>query len=100
MKHTILILLLLLQVLAEDRYPLIGIIGIGRGKYPGDYVTEIRIDHTIYVSADVCKAQTQQKSRYPARMEKQTVWLRVGTSVCKYHITDEHPYLSHREAKP
>jgi hypothetical protein len=39
----------------DEDYPLTAVMGINRGEYPGQYVTELRIGHTIYVSQDVCR---------------------------------------------
>ena len=82
---------------AEKDYPLIAVAGIGRGEYAGTYITELRIGRTVYVSPDSCKAEVSWNGHYPARMNSRTIWLLVGAHSCKYRVTDEHPYLSHRE---
>jgi len=88
---------LLESAIAENPdYPLTAVIGIGRGQFPGQYVTELRIGHTVYVSHDACrKASPGFNERYPARVADQTVWLLVGSTPCKYHIFDEHPFMAH-----
>jgi hypothetical protein len=101
MKGWLLILVLLGTSAAKDQdYPLTAVAGIGRGEYPGEYVTELRIGHTVYVSHDVChKADPGLNQRYPARMHDRTIWLLVGPISCKYRVLDEHPFLGHT-AKP
>jgi hypothetical protein len=96
-KLFLLILILLGSSVAKDQdYPLTAVLGIGRGKYPGEYVTEIRIGHTVYVSEDACrKADPGLNARYPARMHDRTIWVLVGSVACKYHVSDEHPFLMH-----
>jgi hypothetical protein len=80
----------------DEDYPLTAVMGINRGEYPGQYVTELRIGHTIYVSQDVCrKAEAQWNTAYPARRAKQDIWVLIGSTACKYRVTDEHPFLAH-----
>jgi hypothetical protein len=81
---------------ADKEYPLVAVAGIGRGEFPGTYTTELRIGRTIYVSPDLCKAELAWNGRYPARMNSRTIWVLVGSRSCKFHVTDEHPYMSHR----
>jgi hypothetical protein len=97
MKQFFLILVLLGSCVASDQdYPLTAVIGIGRGQYPGEYVTELRIGHTVYISHDAChKADPGLNQRHPARMHERTIWVLVGTTSCRYRISDEHPYLGH-----
>jgi len=103
MKRRLLILLLLgtsvapTNSAAKDRdYPLHAVVGIGRGEYPGEYVTELRIGHTVYVSHDACrKANVGFNQNYPARKDERTIWVLVGSIACKYHVWDEHPFLAH-----
>ena len=106
MKRFLLIFLLILfllvlalvgmSVASDQDYPLTAVIGIGRGQYPGEYVTELRIGHTVYVSHDAChKADPGLNQRYPARMHERTIWLLVGSTSCKYRVSDEHPFLGH-----
>lgn len=97
MRRTLAIIALLGTIhAAEKDYPLTAVAGIGRGAYPGTYITEIRIGHTVYVSPDSCKANVAWNGHYPARMNSHTIWLLVGSRQCKYRVTDEHPYLDHR----
>jgi hypothetical protein len=95
----ILVVLVLLSAAhaAGKEYPLLAVAGIGRGEFPGTYTTELRIGQTIYVSPDSCKAELAWNARYPARMHSRTIWLLVGSRSCKFHVTDEHPYMSHRQ---
>ena len=101
MKRFLPILLLIAALLdrsvaSDQDYPLKAAIGIGRGQYPGEYVTELRIGHTVYISHDSChKADPGLNQRYPARMHDRTIWLLVGSTLCKYRVSDEHPYLGH-----
>lgn len=95
----ILVLLVFLSTAnaADKEYPLVAVAGIGRGEFPGTYTTELRIGRTIYVSPDSCKTELAWNGRYPARMNSRTIWLLVGSRSCKFHVTDEHPYLLHRQ---
>jgi hypothetical protein len=97
MARFLLVLILLGSSFAKDQdYPLVAVLGIGRGQYPGEYVTELRIGRTVYVSHDAChKADPGLNKGYPARIHDQTIWLLVGSISCKYHVSDEHPFLRH-----
>ena len=97
MSRILVLVILLTAANAADReYPLVAVAGIGRGEFPGTYTTELRIGRTIYVSPDSCKAELAWNGRYPARMNSRTIWLLVGSRSCKFHATDEHPYMAHR----
>ena len=80
----------------QEQFPLTVVMGIGRGKYPGDYVTELRIGRMVYVSLDEChNAHVGMNQHYPARMHDKTIWVRVESVTCKYRVSDEHPFLKH-----
>jgi hypothetical protein len=65
--------------------------GIGRGEFPGTYTTELRIERTIYVSPDSCKAELAWNGRYPARMNSRTIWLLVAlVQVSRFRRTSLH----------
>jgi hypothetical protein len=94
------LILACISVPKDSDYPLVAVMGINRGEYPGSYVTELKINRTVYVSLDYCrKAEVAWNASYPARMSKQTIWVLVGSQSCKYHVIDEHPYLAHRTAE-
>src|ERR1700722_3709002 len=79
----------------DDDYRLTAVMGINRGEYPGEYVTELRIGRTVFVSQDVCrKAEAKWNKAYPARRAKQDIWVLIGSVECRYHVTDEHPFLA------
>ena len=65
---------------------------VGRGATVGTYVTELRIGRTVYTSKDYCAA-AGLSGEYPAKLEKDKITLMVGAKVCRYRVTDSHPYL-------
>jgi hypothetical protein len=81
-------------VIAAVTYPLLAHVGVARGKNVGDVVTEIQIERTVYISPDWC-ADAKIGNAYPAQIDKDhtTIRVRVGQSVCKYHIVDTRPFL-------
>jgi hypothetical protein len=48
----------------------------------------------VYISPDWCAA-AKIENAYPAQIDKDhtTIRVRVGQSVCKYHIVDTRPFL-------
>lgn len=88
MSRIVAVFLLLGTLNAADKeYPLIAVIGIGRGEYPGTYISELRIGRTVYVSPDSCKVGVSWNGHYPARMNSRTIWLLVGAHSRKYRVT-------------
>jgi hypothetical protein len=85
---------LLTLVIAAVVYPLLAHVDVARGKNVGDVVTEIQIERTVYISPDWC-ADAKIGNAYPAQIDKEhtTIRVRVGRSVCKYHIVDTRPFL-------
>jgi hypothetical protein len=81
-------------VVASVVYPLLARVDVARGKKVGDVVTEIQIERTVYISSDWC-ANAEIGKVYPAQIDKghTTVRVRVGESICKYHIVDTRPFL-------
>jgi hypothetical protein len=86
-------------VIAAAVYPLLAHIEVARGKNIGDVVTEIRIGRTVLISPDWC-ADAKVGNTYTAEINKDhtTLRVRVGQSVCKYHIVDTRPFLRHTPA--
>jgi hypothetical protein len=82
-------------IIASVAYPLLAHLDFARGKNVGDIVTEIQIERTVYISPDWC-ADVKVGKPYPAQIDKDhtTVRVRVGQSICKYHIMDTRPFLS------
>jgi hypothetical protein len=81
-------------VIASVVYPLLAHVDVARGKNVGDVATEIQIERTVYISPDWC-ADAEIGKSYPAQIDKDhtTVRVRVGQSICKYHIVDTRPFL-------
>jgi hypothetical protein len=85
------ILLMLSQpAISEEAKP--ARLGVTRGNGLGSLWAEIQIDRTVYVSHDYCEAAGLIGS-YAAEIRKNTVRLRVGNKVCKYHILYDRPAL-------
>jgi hypothetical protein len=81
-------------IVASVAYPLLARLDFARGKNAGDVVTEIQIERTVYISPDWC-ADAKVGRPFPAQIDKDhtTVRVRVGQSICKYHIIDTRPFL-------
>ena len=81
-------------LMASVVFPLLAHVDVARGKNVGDVMTEIQIERTVYISPDWC-ADAQVGKAYPAQIDKghTTVRVRVGESICKYHIVDTRPFL-------
>jgi hypothetical protein len=81
-------------VMASVAFTLVAHVDVARGKNVGDVATEIQIERTVYISPDWCSDAEIGKT-YPAQIDKDhtTIRLRVGQSICKYHITDTRPFL-------
>ncbi len=77
-------------VMASVVYTLLAHVDVARGKNVGDVVTEIQIERMVYISPDWC-ADAEIGKAYKAQIDKghTTVRLRVGQSICKYHIVDK-----------
>jgi hypothetical protein len=77
-------------------YTLLAHVDVARGKNVGDLVTELRIEQTVYISADWCSDAVIGRV-YAAQVDKdgKTIRLRVGDTICKYHVLDTRPFLSH-----
>ncbi|MGB6383844.1 MAG: hypothetical protein WBE45_10065 [Terriglobales bacterium] len=81
-------------LLAAVTYPMLAHLDVARGQHVGEIVTEIQIDRTVYISPDWC-ADAKIGAAYPAYINKDhtSVQVRIGETVCKYHITSTRPFL-------
>jgi hypothetical protein len=87
-------------LLAAVTFPLVAHLDVARGQNVGEIVTEIQIDRTVYISPDWC-ADAKIGAAYPASINKDhtSVQVRIGETVCKYHITSTRPFLRRRPSQ-
>jgi hypothetical protein len=87
-------------LLAAVSYPLIAHLDVARGQQVGEIMTEIQIERTVYISPDWC-ADAKIGVAYSASINKDhtSVQVRIGKTVCKYHITSTRPFLRRRPAQ-
>lgn len=101
MKHSWVVLFWLGVATASEKpdFTLKATIGVGKGDFAGSYVTELRIDRTVYLSKDYCAA-AGMFGEYPAQVENEKiVRLSAGKKICRYRVFDTRPFLRHG-AKP
>jgi len=97
-RFWIIFFLLGMAAASDNRdFPVKAVLGVAKGESAGSYVTELRIDRTVYLSTDYCVA-AGMFGEYPAHVENaKIVRLSAGNKVCKYRIFDIRPFLSHRQ---